>query len=310
MSALAIPVADIDRSALLGGSDIAAVLGLSPWKTPVQLWLEKTGQAVDAPTPEKQKLFARGKRWEPIALEMLVDELELRGHQVKVLARNLRYRDPDVPFFGCEVDVELLVDGEEVNGELKTVHAFAAKHWGEMDTDEIPIYYATQAQWGLGIRKRGRCVVGCLVGADNMTPYWVERDDESLPLIRAKAHQFWRHVTDRTPPDPQNFEDLRYLFRRDNGQPIEATAEIVEKAQQLAAVRASLKSFKDEEERLKFEIEAFMAPHARLTVNGRDIATLKSQEQERFAEKAFAAAHPELAAQFRRTIDFRVLRLK
>ena len=33
-----------DRSKIIGGSDIAAVMGLSRWKTPLSLWAEKTGR--------------------------------------------------------------------------------------------------------------------------------------------------------------------------------------------------------------------------------------------------------------------------
>ena len=252
---------------------------------------------------------------------MLVDGLQEQGREVRVIARNQRYVDPDVPFFACEIDAELLIDGKHVNCEIKTTHPFAAKQWGEMETDEMPVYYATQALWGIDITQRvarqrpgslreDRCIVGCLVGADSMTPYWVERDDLSVGEMRGKAMQFWRHVQDLTAPDPQNFSDLRHLFRRDNGLAIEATKEIAELLEQYANVKASLKSFAFEEERLKFEIENFIRPHARLTYHGRDIATLKSQEQNRFDEKTFAETYPDLAAQFRRTIDFRVLRLK
>ncbi|MEI7752669.1 MAG: hypothetical protein WCJ71_11360 [Candidatus Omnitrophota bacterium] len=98
------------------------------------LYQKKIGEYQEEITPAKQKIFDRGHRWEEIVVEMLVDELEEQGHDVKILARNQRYADPDYPFLRAEIDVELLIDGEEVNGEAKTVSPFAAKAWGEVGT--------------------------------------------------------------------------------------------------------------------------------------------------------------------------------
>lgn len=173
-----------DRSKFLGASDAAVVLGVSKWKTPLTLFLEKTGQHVETITPEKAAIFKRGKRWEPIALQMLVDQLQERGHAVEIINTNQCYQDPAHPFLQCEIDAELMLDGEHVNVEIKTVHPFAASEWGEMDSDEVPIYYASQAMHGLGLTGRRLTVVGCLIGADSMTPYFVERDDETCEAIR------------------------------------------------------------------------------------------------------------------------------
>ncbi|MBK8117555.1 MAG: YqaJ viral recombinase family protein [Candidatus Accumulibacter sp.] len=105
---------------------------------------------------EKQRLFDRGHRWEPVVVEMLVDELLDRGHDVQIIDRNARYQDPEFPFLACELDLELLIDGEEHNAEIKTVSPFAAKAWGEQDTDEIPLYYAAQVMHGLMVKPRKR----------------------------------------------------------------------------------------------------------------------------------------------------------
>src|SRR5687768_6275354 len=110
-----------DRTTFIGGSDIAAIHGLSKWKTAFQLYQEKIGEYVEESNPERDKRLNRGKRWEPIVVEMLLDELIARGHEVEVIGRNCRYTDPEYPFLQAEIDLELLIDGEEVNGEMKTV---------------------------------------------------------------------------------------------------------------------------------------------------------------------------------------------
>ena len=121
---------EVDRSTFLGGSDAAAILGISKWTTPLQVFHEKTRN----PLFEKKDkaVFQRGKRWEPIALEMLLDALEDEdGVRPELLARNARYTDPVYPFLSCEIDAEILRKGERLNVEIKTVHPFAAGEWGE-----------------------------------------------------------------------------------------------------------------------------------------------------------------------------------
>jgi predicted phage-related endonuclease len=56
-------VAEVDRSRFLGGSDAAAVMGLSPWTTPLELWMLKTGRkAREEPDAQRQKIYDRGHR--------------------------------------------------------------------------------------------------------------------------------------------------------------------------------------------------------------------------------------------------------
>ncbi|MCA3000281.1 MAG: YqaJ viral recombinase family protein [Rhodocyclaceae bacterium] len=303
-----------DRTKYIGGSDVAAIMGVSPWRTPVQVWEDKTGRrtadARDVEQRSKAKLFSRGHRWEQPAFEMLVDELEARGHTVEAVATSQRYQDADLPFLACEIDREILLDGEHVNVEIKTVHAFASKKWGEMDTDEVPIEYAAQVMHGLGITKRRLCVVGCLIGADNLVPYFVERDDETIAAMRAKCTEFWTiHVEGDTPPDPLNFQDLSILFPIDNGLTKQATPEIQQKIAELARLKRILKSTGDEADELEFQIQAFMEPAAALMDGEKKLCTWKTQETKRFDQKAFSAEHPEQFEKYKRITMSRVFRL-
>lgn len=303
-----------DRSKFIGGSDVAAIMGVSPWKTPVQVWEDKTGRITQAQRNEEQKsksrLFSRGHRWEEPAFLMLCDELRERGHEVKEFAANFRYQDSSLPFLACEIDREIWLDGELVNVEIKTVHAFAAKKWGEADTDEVPIEYAAQVMHGLGITGRRLCVVGCLIGADSMIPYFVERDDETITAMRSKCVEFWNvHVLCDTPPDPLNFQDLSILFPRDNGLEKQADAEIIEKLSELAALKRVLENTEIQAEELEFQIQAYMEPAATLMAGEKRLCTWKTQETRRFDSKAFGADHPEQFEQYKKTTESRVFRL-
>ena len=300
-----------DRSTYLGGADVAAVLGLSPWMSPFMLYQKKIGAFVEEVTPAKQKIFDRGHRWEPIVVEMLVDELRERGHDVEIIARNQRYQDPEFPFLAAEIDLELLVDGEEVNGEAKTVNPFAVKAWGDEDSDEIPIYYAAQVMHGLMIKPRRRTVIAALTGFDDKPRvHWIERDEETIAGIRAREVEFWQRVQTRNAPDPTDPVDVKWLYQRDGGTAIEADDDLVLLCQQLKDLKADAKNLDGQIELVAAQIKARMGTAATLLYRGKPLATWKTQSDNRFDTKAFSAAHPGLDKQFRKTSESRVFLLK
>jgi putative phage-type endonuclease len=301
-----------DRSRFLGGSDMAAVMGLSPWATPVELWMQKTGRApVEPIDPAREKRFARGKKLEPFIIDMVIDKLRAEGHEVELIRCNERYTDPEYPFLSCEIDMELMLDGEHINGDAKSVHGFARKKWGEEDTEDVPIEYAAQFMHGLMVTGRRRCLVAALSSFDDVGIYWVNRDDETIAAMREKAVRFWiDHVQGDTPPDPIEFSDIKALFPLDDGAAVEATQEVADKVLRLAGIKSQIKDLEEAESILQFDIAEFISPHALLTHGGKEIASWKAQQARRFDQKRFAEAHPDLVSKFTNVTTSRVLRLK
>jgi len=301
----------IDRKTFIGGSDAAAILGLSPWKTPYQLWLEKTGQWQQPSSPEREKILARGKRWEPVVVEMLLDELRDRGHEVEVIGRNLRYQDTAADFLACELDLELLVDGEECSGEMKTVSPFASKAWGEQGTDQIPVYYTAQAMHGLMVKPRRKCIVAGLIGADDLRVHEVVRDDETIAGIRLAEIEFWQRIRDGVPPDPVSLDDLALMFRSDDGSEVALPegGELHDDLLRLRAVKAKLKAYEQEEALLEFRLKRYMGEAQVLMLGSDKAASWKGQETKRFDLETFKVEHPKLYREFLRTSATRVFRV-
>ncbi len=228
-------IATPDRTKFLGGSDIAAILGISPWKTAVDLWMDKIQPRRAGPEANLQAK-RRGHRLEPYIVDMIREE-----HGLEIVARNERYIDATVPYFAAEIDAETA----DENLEIKTVHPFKSKEWGELDTDQLPLHYVAQAQWGLGIRGRERCRVFALIG-DDLRSYMVERDDVTIEAMREQASLFWtKYVLGKVRPpldfaDSKTLESLRRLYPGTDGSTIEANAmhehwrAVLETAQEMA----------------------------------------------------------------------------
>ena len=328
-----------NRAKRLGGSEAAAVMGLSPWTTPVELWHYKTGRKErGAPDPEMAKRWARGHKLEPFIRDMVIDKLTAQGMTVELVRFNEKYTDPEFPFLACEIDFELRLtgelmigdkvvtfDGELVNGDAKSVTGFARRKWGEEDSEDVPIEYAAQFMHGLMVTGRRFCVVAALRSFDDVDIYWTVRDDETIAGMRPKLVSFWvDHVLADVPPDPLNFSDIKLLFPLDNGEATEATDAIVESVERLREVKRQMKVLEDEETALTFEIGEFISPNARLTKNGKDIATWKAQNDTRLDQSELEKATlwesdektgemikiDDPVARFSRTKKIRVLRLK
>lgn len=296
----------IDRTRYLGGSDVGALLGVSKWKTPLQLYLEKTGQSVEEIDPAKAKIFRRGKRMEPVVFEMMAEE-----SGILAVARNQRYVDSEHEFLSCEIDGEAIIDAARINLEVKTSHPFAAGQWGEEGTDEMDVAYVAQAQHGLMVTGRNLCIFGVLVGADDLRTYRVERDDETIAAMRGREVAFWReHVLARVPPEPQTHDDLLRLFAKDTGRSVEADNEIAEAVNKLRAAKAAIKSLEFEAAEHELAVQSFMQDATTVTYGGKPLATWKAQQARRFSQREFSDAHPELFEQFKRVSESRVFRIK
>lgn len=314
-----------DRSKFLGGSDVAAVMGLSPWATPVELWMQKTGRTPkEEPDAARRKMFARGHALEPFIRDMVIDKLKEMGLTVELIAINKRYADEAHPFLACEIDFELrltgeieiggnlyTLDAEHINADAKSVSGFARKKWGTESTEDVPIEYAAQFMHGLGITGRGKCLVAALRSFDDVDIYWTLRDDETIEAMRAKSVTFWNdHVLADVAPDPLNFSDIKALFPLDNGQATDATPDITEKVQALRSVKARIKALEQDEEELTFAIGEFISPNAILKYEDKEIATWKAQSTARLDQKLLKEEMPDICSQYSKTTTSRVLRLK
>lgn len=300
--ATTIAPADHDRRKLIGGSDVAAILGISPWKTPLDVYLDKIKPRSDQPDQNKARVFSRGKRMEPYVIDLLAEETGST-----IIARGKRYRDPEFDFMAAEIDAE--TDKYE-NVEIKTVSPFKAKEWGEQQSDEVPVHYTAQVMHGLMVTGRSVCIFGVLIGADDFRVYRVERDDETIDAMRQKEIEFWDRIERRIPPDPATTGDILTLFERDSGAVINADDTTIKAIYRMQELKEQIGPLEKEFERLKQNVQVFMRDAAVLAVGGITLATWKTQVSNRFDQKAFGEAHPLLLEQFKHASESRVFRLK
>ncbi len=320
-----LPPEVLDRSSYFGSSDVASILGLSKWSTPLDTYRRKVEpESFPEHDDDKRKILRRGTLLEPVIRSMAVEDYGL-----KLFASGQRYTDKLHPFMRAEIDFETVGDGgldDIVNNECKSVSPFLADQWGEEGSTEIPADYYAQVQYALMVTARPLCYVWALFGADKLVRYVIPREsDEVLNGIRARVAKFWYdHVLPQVPPAPVTIDDVEFLMRRLQGREVVATPDVEEAIQRYRNAKAVAKGAEDEIEDLKFTIVEAMRrgaeeqtgkpllpdEHACLVdLYGKKLCTWKAQVAERIDVKGLRAAKPEIAAQFTTTATSRVLRL-
>lgn len=303
MNAPLITGGQMDRAKYLGGSDVAGILGISPWRTPLDVYLDKVQPREREYDPSRERILTRGKRMEPYVIDLLQEETGLQ-----VVRRGERYIDPALPFIAAEIDAEAAT-GENI--EIKTSSPFKSKEWGEQQTDEIPVYYTAQAMHGMMVTGAPVCVFGVLIGADDFRIYRVERDEETIAGIRAKEVEFWERVQRRDAPEPTTVQDVFTLYgKTTSGAAIEASDVIAADVLALKNYREDLKRLGALADACEERIQLFMGDAAILTLHGAQVATWKSQSALRLDQKELAREQEQIFEQYKRLSTSRVFRIK
>lgn len=303
-----------DRKNYVGGSDIGAIVGVSPWQNALDVYEAKLGLA-PPPDAAQLKIFRRGKLLEPAVLGMLcVDRPD-----VLLANSNRRYRDSQQPLFSCEVDAEATVGGEDVNIEVKTSRV--AREWGEAGTEDIPPVYSAQAQWGLGITGKRRTLVAALIW-DELRVFEVVRNDDVIAWLREEALKFWSLVEARTPPPPTRLEQVKRACAQLVGMPVELSDAGFDSLQAVLGAREKIRELERDQETAEHALfeeirKAWSVPsdptvdmpqdNALLTYGGKAVAVWRRQTRESIDAKRLREEEPLTFHKYARETTFRVL---
>ncbi len=309
------------RTGFVGGSDVAAVIGVSPWKTPYALFEEKIGAAVEDSTHEdRKKVLRRGKRLEPVVMEMLQEE-----HDLNIGERNAIHIDPEYEWMRAEIDFEYFFDeglGRDLlevgNGDVKTVSSYARSGWGEEGSDEVPSYYAAQFLWGQMITGRSITMVAALFDATDLRIYYVPRNEELIAFLRTAAINFWtNHVLTGVAPPIRTAEDAARVVAKFDGLTVQADDTTRKALDRLKGIKAAEKRLEAKREEYEFAVKKAFATQAGDETPGKfalvdeagmPLASWNLQSCKRVDVTMAKRDFPEFAAACTRESTFRVLR--
>lgn len=186
------------RRSHVGGSDAAAVMGLSPWSTPYQVWAEKSGLAAPEDISGRPRV-EWGSRLERVVADKFREshpELAVTlnvGPELTVIVPSER------PWAMATLDgIVAEPDGEMAVLEIKTAHFPSARDWD----DGVPPHYLAQVNHYLGVTGWGRAHVAVLIDGWDYREFTVERDEADVAVVKGAVDAFWgAFVETGTPPE-------------------------------------------------------------------------------------------------------------
>lgn len=188
----------------IGASEIAAIAGLNPYASPWDVWLRKTGQALDEAENEAMEW---GHRLEPAIRQKYVDQT---GAVV--------YVPPESLYHAEHAWARATPDGVVLNAAGRWQHLLQCKNvggWVEKSwSDAPPIYVQLQEQWEMYVTGMARADVAALIGGNRFQVYTVHREQRIIDDLVTIATDFWRKVETRTAPPVDDSDACREHFER------------------------------------------------------------------------------------------------
>jgi putative phage-type endonuclease len=238
-----------ERKLGIGGSDMPIILGLSNYKTPYQLYLEKIGEV------ENDGEMTPFQYWGHQLEGVIRDEFAKRNNVVIETPDSLVH--PFHDFLRGNVDGFI----PEWNAvlEVKCSAGFMAHEWGEDGSDVIPMQYLVQVAHYCAVMNADCAYIAVLIGGNDYREFKYTRDFDLESKIIDAAKKFWECVQTRTPPEPVNQIDLRLMYpKHDPEKTITIEPDVAEQLTTLVDTRFKIKALSEVEEKYKFNIMQFM----------------------------------------------------
>lgn len=281
----------------IGGSDAAAAVGLNPYMSPLELWLDKTGRADGLPRPDPHDTTSPmywGTLLEPIVAAVYTQQTGNRVRKVNAVLRH-----PSIPFMLANLDREIVgVPGVQIL-ECKTAGEFGSRLW----RDGVPEYVQLQVQHQLAVTGKTAADVAVLLCGQALEVHRIERDDSLIGRLVELEARFWWFVESDTPPPADGSDSadraLRHLYPG-NGGTVDFTddRDLSSAFADLVAVRIEIEARQQVEAKLKQTIQQSMGEATRAVFETGSVSFKRSKDSEAVDLKRLLAEHPEFEAHY------------
>lgn len=287
----------------IGGSDASVVCGISRYKSPVELWMDKTNQL---PYQEAGEAAYWGTQLEPFVRAEFTKRTGIEvAHESKLL------QSKEHPFMLANLDgICEHPDFGTCVFEAKTVSAYKVGEW----EDSIPNEYMLQIQHYMAVTGYRGTYIAALIGGNSFRWKFIERDEELISMLIELESSFWEHVQSVTPPPLDGSgASAKFLAERfpDSTPKSQITlpAAAAELICQYDAACEQLDSITEQKQEAENLLKQMMGENEVGTIGNR-IITWKSISQERLDSRTLKAEHPTLYKKYANKTSYRRFSIK
>ncbi|MDE1963678.1 MAG: YqaJ viral recombinase family protein [Xanthomonadaceae bacterium] len=285
---------DVRRNGI-GSSDAAAAVGLCPYKSQLELWMEKTGRT----PPEDVRPGQDDPRYWGTLLEPMVAAAyqERTGRKVRKLNAVLQH--PTFPYMLANIDREIVGVLDVQVLECKTAGEFGARLW----KDGVPEYVQLQVQHQLAVTGKAAADVAVLLCGQQLEIHRIERDDDIIARLVVLETRFWEYVEKDIEPPADGSESaakaLRQLYRgNDTRVDFTGDEDLGRAFDALATLREELAAMEDEAESLKQVIQQAMGDASKAVFAHGEVTFKRAKDSTLLDTKRLTDECPDVAAMY------------
>ena len=269
----------------IGGSDAAAVIGLSPWASPFSVWMNKTGKEEDS---EDNERLRQGRDLEEYVAQRFCESTEKKVRRVNAILIN-----PQYPW--AIADIDRAVIGEDAILECKTTSVLQLKKY---KNGEYPVQYYVQCQHYMAVTGCKKVYLAVLVLQHDFIIYEIERDEGEIAALMEQEKHFWEDfvVTGEAPaPDGSDVttDSIKQLYPEANTEQEVELYGMEPAVTEYFALDSSIKELESRKQQIVQEIKKQMGTAA-IGVANTFRVSWKNQSRTYFDSKKFREDHPEM----------------
>lgn len=284
----------------IGSSDAAAAVGLSPYKSALSLWLEKTGRKPAEDLSDKAPVFW-GTMLEPVLATVYAEQTGRKVRRVNAVLQS-----PQRQHMLANLDREVRC-GRDGNGilEIKTASYHSAPQWEE----GIPIAYQCQVLHQLAVTGLDWADVAVLIGGQDFRIYRIERDDDKILDLCEREDGFWQQVTQDQQPSPDGSDDagraLSWMFPRDQGITLDLSESM--EANSLFGTLLALRAKQDDlsllEAQTRQQLQNILGTASAAVFADGKVSWKKTKDRTSPDLDKLSADYPDLLPQYSKTVE-------
>lgn len=275
------------RSRGIGASDVAGILGISPWTSRYSVWLSKVYDANAGEAANREAM-----KWGKLLEDAIIDEAANRLG-VTPYGLQTRCEHPKYPWARCTVDA-FCEDDAERHGVIE------AKTTGENYWQDLPDYYEAQVLWQLEVTGLSYGWVAALHNGRKMSLWRVDANPDLQAVMMLAAQTFWeRYVLPGAPPPLDGSDattealNTRYV-RSDAGATVELDS-YRDTVADIARLGRQIKDLERNRNRAENLIREAMGRAEVGTIDGAPVVTWKSFRSRRIDLDKLRAEYPREA---------------
>lgn len=285
----------------IGGSDAAAVIGLNPFRSRIEVYADKMGMMPEKEDTESMRL---GRD-----LEDYVAQRFCEATGKKVRRNNFMWCHDEHRCMIADVDREII--GENAGLECKTTQAWGGK---VIMKGEIPLTYYVQCMHYMAVMGYDRVYLAVLIFGKGFFHFTIERDEDEIAALVASEAAFWRdHVEAGISPDPDGSQSAEQAVDAIWGNRVQEDELLMfdfsDDMRELCDLAAAEKEIKRQKDAIKQRLQAALGEHM-VGSSDRYVITWRPQERSSIDSRRLYRERPDIYREYLTTSSTRIFKIK